>query len=178
MDIPYTPNNPLPGNFTVYRVAANATETVNTQGVSLGLNYYFYKSFALTTNYTWNKLTSDNDDPIIPAYNTPEHKINIGVNARDLSTDFGFFRLKNWGFGVNYKWVDGFIFEGSPQFTGTVPSYYMLDAAATINFKKINTAVKVGASNLTDNKVYTVYGGPLIGRMAYFSITYEWMNRK
>jgi outer membrane receptor protein involved in Fe transport len=177
LDIPYTPENPLPGNFRALRVAANALGKVTTQGANIGVNYYFLKNFAVTTNYSWNKLVSGDDDPIIPAFNTPEHKINIGVNARDLSTDFGLFKLKNWGFGVNYKWVEGFDFEGSPQFTGFVPSYYMVDAAVTVNAPKINTSFKVGASNITDNKVFTVYGGPFVGRLAYFSIVYEWLNR-
>lgn len=177
MDLPYTPNNPLIGNFTVYRVAANATEKVTTQGASIGINYYFFKNYALTTNYSYNNLITGNDDPIVPAFNTPKHKINIGINARDLSTDLGLFKLKNWGFGVNYKWIDGYIFEGSPQFTGYVPSYYLIDAAVSANFKKINTSVKLGASNLTDNRVFTAYGGPYIGRMAYISFVYEWLNR-
>jgi outer membrane receptor protein involved in Fe transport len=101
----------------------------------------------------------------------------VGINARDLNTDFGIFRLKNWGFGINYKWVDTFRFEGSPQFTGIVPSYYMIDAAVSSTFKKINTTFKIGASNLTDNKVFTVYGGPRVGRMGYFSVVYEFINR-
>ena len=28
---------------------------------------------------------------------------------------------------MNYKWIEGFIFEGSPQFTGYVPTYGLLD---------------------------------------------------
>jgi len=179
LTLPYTPQAERP-DFTslqVFRVAANARETVTTQGFSVGLNYYFYKTFALTTNYSWNNLVSGDDDPIIPAFNTPEHKVNVGLSARDLKTDLGFIRLKNWGFSMNAKWVDGFIFEGSPQFTGLVPSYYMVDAAVMTNFKKINTTLKIGASNLTDNRVFTVYGGPYVGRMAYFSVIYEWLNR-
>jgi len=177
LTFPYAPETTNPSNIQAFRVAANATETVTTQGFSIGANYYFYKTFALTSNYSWNKLVSGDDDPIIPAFNTPEHKVNIGVNARDLNTDFGLFRLKSWGFNVNAKWVDGFVFEGSPQFTGFVPSYYMVDAALMANFKKINTTFKLGASNLTDNRVFTVYGGPFVGRLAYFSIIYEWLNR-
>lgn len=179
LTLPYTPQAERP-DFTslqVFRVAANARETVTTQGFSVGLNYYFYKTFALTTNYSWNNLVSGEDDPIIPAFNTPEHKVNVGLSARDLKTDLGFIRLKNWGFSMNAKWVDGFLFEGSPQFTGIVPSYYMVDAAVMTNFKKINTTLKIGASNLTDNRVFTVYGGPFVGRMAYFSIVYELLNR-
>ncbi len=179
LTFPYTPEAARPdfSSLQAFRVAANATETVTTQGFSVGVNYYFYKTFAFTSNYSWNKLVSGEDDPIIPAFNTPEHKVNIGFNARDLNTDFGLFRLKSWGFNVNAKWVDGFIFEGSPQFTGFVPSYYMVDAALMANFKKINTTLKVGASNLTDNRVFTVYGGPFVGRLAYFSVVYEFLNR-
>lgn len=179
VDIPYTPNNPLPNpnSIQVYRVAVNADKIVTTHGFSLGLNYYFAKNYALVTNFSWNKLMTGHDDPIIPAFNTPEFKFNVGVNARDLFTDFGSFKLRNWGFGVNYKWIDGFHYEGSPQFTGYVPRYSLLDAALSFDFKKFNTTLKVGASNLTDNRVYTVYGGPFIGRMAYFSLVYEWMNR-
>jgi outer membrane receptor protein involved in Fe transport len=177
VQFPYTPQSIIPTNIQAYRVAANATDVVTTQGFALGVNYYFIKNFALTGNFSWNKLISGDDDPIIPAFNTPEFKYNIGMNARDLDTDFGFFRLKNWGFAANFKWVEGFVFEGSPQFTGFVDSYYMVDAAVTSNFKKINTTVKLGASNLTNNEVYTVYGGPLIGRMAYVSLVYEFINR-
>jgi outer membrane receptor protein involved in Fe transport len=178
LKFPYTfePGIP-PTNVEAFRVAANATSIVTTQGFSIGVNYYFFKNFALTTNYSFNKLVSGDDDPIIPAFNTPEHKYNVGINARDLNTDFGIFRLKNWGFGINYKWVDTFRFEGSPQFTGIVPSYYMIDAAVSSTFKKINTTFKIGASNLTDNKVFTVYGGPRVGRMGYFSVVYEFINR-
>ena len=177
LDIPFTPENTLPGNFTAYRIAANATGKVTTQGFTIGVNYYFLKNYALTTNYSFNRLVSGEDDPIIPAFNTPENKVNIGINARDLVANFGLFRLKNWGFGVNYKWVEGFQFEGSPQFTGFVPTYYMVDAAVSANFKKIDTTFKLGASNLTNNEVFTVFGGPRIGRMAYISVVYEWLNR-
>jgi outer membrane receptor protein involved in Fe transport len=179
VNIPFTPNLPLPNadNFDVLRVSANAREKVTTQGASIGVNYYFFKNYALTTNYSWNKLVSGDNDPIVPAFNTPEHKVNIGINARNLKTDFGLFTLKSWGFGANYKWNKGYQFEGSPQFTGFVPSYYMVDAAVSANFKDINTTVKIGASNLTNNEVFTVYGGPRIGRLAYISLVYEWVNR-
>jgi hypothetical protein len=35
---------------------------------------------------------------------------------------------------------------------------------------KYKAMIKMGASNLTNNKVMQVYGGPRIGRMAYFSV--------
>ena len=121
-------------------------------------------------NYSWNKLNKlDVDDPIIPAFNTPEHKYNISISGRDITI----MGVKKIGFNVNYKWVDSFIFEGSPQFTGQIPSYALVDAQINFAFNKFNTLLKVGASNILNNKVNQTYGGPKIGRMAYVSFLYD-----
>ena len=158
----------------VYRVAANATEQVTTQGFSIGLNTFIGDYHSLSGNYSWNKLTSDVNDPIVPAFNTPEHKFNIGWNMRNypIKND----KDKLLGAGINYKWVEGFLFEGSPQFTGSIPSYGLMDAQCSltrnllINNKKTTITYKIGASNALNNKVYQVFGGPLVGRLAYLSI--------
>src|SRR5207248_4906053 len=114
----------------IYRVAANAADEVTTRGVCVGLNYYFKKYFMLAGNYSYNLLDKGNStDPLIPAYNTPENKYNIGLSARDIDAYlFKAIHIRNVGFGINYKWVQGFQFEGSPQFTGFVPSYDVVDA--------------------------------------------------
>ncbi len=162
----------LPTDLQVYRYSANSVNQVQTQGASIGLNYYIDDHFALSGNYSWNRLTkADEDDPIIPAFNTPENKFNLTFSAREL-------KIKSnpgnyWGFGVNYKWIQGFLFEGSPQFTGFVPSYSLLDAQANYYVNAINTTFKIGASNLLNNMQFQTYGGPRIGRLAYFSILYE-----
>lgn len=162
----------------VYRFSTNATETVTTRGFSAGINYYFAKYFALVGNYSWNVLDKSTD-PIIPAFNTPEHKFNIGLSGRDIlcnirlnkiSEKLPIIRLKNWGFNVNYKWVQGFQFEGSPQFTGFVPTYDVVDGQVNYTVPKWKSTFKLGASNLLNKKFYQAYGGPYIGRMAYFSI--------
>lgn len=159
---------------TFYRVAANSDEVVITQGASGGLTYYFAKYFSITGNYSWNELKKVSaEDDIIPAYNTPKHKYNIGISGRDIITPI----FKNFGFSINYKWVEGFLYEGSPQFTGDVPTYDMLDVQINKTIPKIHTTFKLGASNILDNKMFQVYGGPRIGRMAYFSILLE-LDRK
>ena len=154
-----------------YRVAANAKDKVNTQGFTIGLNYFLNQYITLNGNYSWNKLIKTGvDDPIIPAYNTPEHKFNVGISGRDINL---FSISPNWGFSVNYKWVEGFIFEGSPQFTGFVPTYSQLDAQVSKEIKSINATYKLGASNLLNNVTYQVYGGPRVGRMMYTSLQFD-----
>ncbi|MEL6140756.1 MAG: TonB-dependent receptor, partial [Bacteroidota bacterium] len=67
-----------------FRVSANATDRVTTQGFSLGANYYFGDYFTVNGNYSYNRLNTETDDPIIPAFNTPEHKYNLGFSGRDV----------------------------------------------------------------------------------------------
>ena len=81
--------------------------------------------------------------------------------------------MKNWGFNVNYKWIEGFLFEGSPQFTGLIPSYGLLDGQINYSIPKIKTTIKIGATNIADKQIFQTYGGPRIGRMAYISFLYE-----
>ena len=158
-----------------YRVSANALDRVTTQGFSIGGNYYFGNYFTLTGNYSWNQLNTATEDPIIPAFNTPEHKYNVGLAGRDIPLfENG---IEGVGFNVTYKWVDGFLFEGSPQFTGFVESYALLDAQVNFTISTINTTLKFGASNLLDNRIFQVYGGPDIGRLAYVSATYNLVRR-
>jgi len=161
--------------FQVYRYAANSKNKVRTQGANIGVNYYFYKEHTLNVNYSFNKIVKTvEDDPIIPAFNTPKNKFNVGISARDwMKSDA---TGNSWGYSINYKWVEGFLFEGSPQFTGLVPTYDLLDAMVSYNLKKEHTTFKIGASNALNNKQIQTYGGPRIGRLAYISILFDLNN--
>ena len=161
----------VPTTTRFWRVAANASGQVKTQGFSIGMNYYMTEKMAINSNYSWNKLINEKTDPLVPAFNTPEHKFNIG-----FSNKFSLGKNKNnkYNLSTNYKWIKGFIFEGSPQFTGIVPSYGLIDSQLNRDFqlmKKFTLTSKIGVSNLLNNKIYQVYGGPRVGRLIYFALT-------
>jgi iron complex outermembrane receptor protein len=187
-------NTQTPLYVNAYRVAANALSKVTTQGVSVGINYFF-KKYNLGGNYSWNVLNKQvTDDPIIPAFNTPEHKFNISFSGTRLKLPFG--EGEHFGFGINYKWIEGFVFEGSPQFTGVVPTYDMLDAQINYEVPKWDMTFKLGGSNILgimplfdangensqrsvlNNLNYQVYGGPFVGRMVYFSAQHNLVFKK
>jgi outer membrane receptor protein involved in Fe transport len=192
VDVTFDPSNPnFVRNIQALRVAANAEGLVTTQGFNAGLNYYLDDHLTLTGNYSFNQinLTPGNNlinrtfygdlversrevDPIVPAFNTPEHKFNLGINGRNYQP----FKSQNHklGFAITFKWVEGFIFEGSPQFTGFIDSYYLIDAQVSYIIPDWHSTFKLGASNITNNLVFQVYGGPRVGRLAYFSWTFEW----
>jgi hypothetical protein len=167
----------FPINPRVLRIASNAESQVTTQGFTLGANYYLGTYYSLSGNYSWNVLNKEgSDDPIIPAFNTPENKFNIGLSARALPIRFGENQLKSFGFNVSYKWIEGFLFEGSPQFTGAIPTYDLLDAQVNWVAEKLGLTIKLGATNVLNKKQYQTYGGPRIGRLAYISFLYESKN--
>jgi outer membrane receptor protein involved in Fe transport len=178
------------GGLQAFRLAANATSQVTTQGANAGFTWY-RKKMNWSANYSYNRLSSGSDDPIIPAFNTPRNKVNLGFTSHDRRIPFT--TRRDLGFGVNWKYVEGFTFEGSPQFTGPINSYDMVDAQASVKFPKSHLTVKVGASNLfgvlplvdedipsderldraLDNRVTMVFGGPSVGRLAYAQVVYE-----
>lgn len=164
----------LPEDLQAYRYSANSLNKVTTQGASIGINYYLNDILALRGNYSWNRLNKKfEEDPIIPAFNTPEHKFNLGISGRQIkfpSLDLNSHQL---GFNVNYKWIEGFLFEGSPQFTGFVPTYDILDVQFNWKLVDLNTTIKIGATNVLNNEKFQTYGGPRIGRLGYFTILYE-----
>lgn len=170
-DVTVAQGSPLPIFLNnILRVATNSEDVVTTRGFTIGMNYYFSKFYALSGNYSWNELDrKGSDDPLIPAFNTPTNKFNLGFSGMNIDNKIG----SNWGFNVNYKWVQGFLFEGSPQFTGTIDDYGVLDAQINKRFPETKTTVKFGCSNLTENLHYEVYGGPLIGRLFYLQLLVE-----
>jgi iron complex outermembrane recepter protein len=184
-DVGFNPGNTNEiSSITFYRIAANATNVVTTQGLSVGATYYLKKYYSFSGNYSYNELNKKGtDDPIIPAFNTPKHKFNVGFNGREIRMRIRvsgknketpkYLNISDLGFSINYKWVEGYNFTGSPQFTGFVPTYDMLDVQINKYVPKIKTTFKLGASNLLNNQMFQVYGGPRIGRMAYVSVLLE-----
>ncbi|MFN3874383.1 MAG: TonB-dependent receptor plug domain-containing protein [Flavobacteriales bacterium] len=188
----FDPTNGFPqGGVRAYRVAANAMTLVRTQGANLGVSY-FRKRITYGFNYSYNELATGADDPIIPAFNTPRNKFNVSFTGHDMKVPFS--GKPHLGFGINWKYVEGFTFTGSPQFTGPIPSYDMVDAQVNVRFPPQHLTVKLGASNLfgllplvsdseagdrsrleraLDNRVRMVFGGPYVGRLAYLQLIYE-----
>lgn len=164
---------PAPINTQVFRYTSNSEHTVITEGWSLGVRWFISPYFTIDGNYSFNELRKTvKDDPIIPAFNTPKHKYNIGISVNSINL-FNSKWLYNIGCGIHYRWVDGFLFEGSPQFTGEVQPYGQVDAQVNFKIPKANTMIKIGASNLFDNKHYEAYGGPEVGRLAYIQLHYN-----
>lgn len=152
-------------SYTRYQIPVNAKQQVRSMGATIGLAYYINDKFTTTLNYTWAKLVDDDlDDPIIPGFNTPEHKVNVGVKGRKV--------WKGLGFAANFQWVDKY-FWTSTFGDGMVPSYSFLDLQLNYEIPKWYSTLRLGASNVYNLKRQEAFGAPSIGTMVYGSITID-----
>jgi len=151
----------LTNQYTVYQIPVNATQNVTSYGFSGGLTYYFNSKYQANFNYTFASLnTSKLSDDLIPGFNTPKHKFNVGVRGTKV--------WKGLGFGANFQWVDGYLWQSSFA-TGNVAAYHILDAQLSYEIEGWKSTLRIGSSNLLNRQRNEVFGGPQIGRMVYAS---------
>lgn len=153
----------------IFRFSANATEITYTTGFSTRLSYQINDWLSWKGNYTWSRLVSDEDDPLIPAFNTPEHKFNVGLGANRMK--IGNVRNINWGF--DFRWIESYEFVSSPQFSGIIPAQYFLAGQIGKDFPKLKGSFKIAGSNLLNRRQNGLFGAPAIGRFVYANWTFK-----
>jgi iron complex outermembrane recepter protein len=148
----------------------NAPGTVTAQGAVLGLTYNLPKGYVLSGNYNWNTL-GDVPDGFIAEFNTPEHKMNFSFGNRKLTEELGF--------NVTWRWQSAFEWQSSfTNYTNfPVPSYNSLDAQLSYKLTSMKSTLKVGGSNILNNKYIQSGGGPNISGLYYVSLTFDQLFR-
>lgn len=148
-----------------YRVYTNSTSKYKSFGTSLGIRYNLVRNYNVNVNVSYNDLISTNtSDLFITAFNTPKWAVNLSVGNREI--------IKNIGFTVAARWQDSFLWE-SPLASGTIPSYYTIDAQATWRIPEIKASVKIGATNLLNRRYFQYAAGPEVGGLYYVAFTYD-----
>jgi len=145
------------------QIYTNFDDQVSSQGAALGLTYNLPKNYTISSNYTWSKLNDEIENGL-SEFNTPEHKVNFSVGNRKL-TD-------NLGFKVTYRWQEAFRWESSFA-RGPVPSYSTVDAQVSYKLKDFKSIVKLGGSNIFNERYIQSLGGPTIGAIYYISVTFD-----
>ncbi|MBU1008895.1 MAG: carboxypeptidase-like regulatory domain-containing protein [Bacteroidetes bacterium] len=152
-------------NYQRYAVATNSKTDVSSLGFSAGLGYYVTPKIKAYFNYTYASIDSSGiAKDQIPGFNTPKHKVNLGVGGQEV--------IKQLGFNVNFRYVDSYYWE-SVFASGPVPSYNTLDVQLNYVFPKLYSTLKVGGANVFNNKYIQAYGMPQIGAFYYASWTFD-----
>lgn len=163
-------NNPIGHNGTaikagdLFSLYTNSDKKVKSQGVGLGVVYTLPRNFELNGNYNYAQFTADEDASFRAGFNTPKHRISVGVGNRKI--------IKNLGFNVNYRWQDAFEWQSSYGIW-QVPEYGVLDAQINYKVPAIKTMFKIGGTNLGGSDYRTNLGSPFIGQMYYISVTFD-----
>ncbi|MCS6904287.1 MAG: carboxypeptidase-like regulatory domain-containing protein [Bacteroidia bacterium] len=152
--------------FQRFRRYANAEKPVTTWGSSVGIILFLNSKFTFNTNYTYAQILSQEDkqQQIQTEFNTPRHKVNISLTARNL--------WKFFGFGIQYRYNEAFFFQYSFA-SGIVPTYHLVDAQLSYYLPKMKTQLKLGGTNILNNRHIEVFGGPTIGTVVYLQLTYD-----
>lgn len=145
----------------------NADGIVNAHGFAVGIDYSLSGGYTIGGNVGYNKLL-DQEDLIAQgfraAYNTPEWRYNIRFSNRKI-TD-------NIGFNLVWRWQDAFLWESSFG-EGIIPAYQTLDAQVSYKLSGIKSILKLGGSNILNERYTTSFGNPRMGAVYYISITFD-----
>lgn len=154
------------------QIYTNYDQTITSQGAVIGLTYSLLRGYTLGGNYNWNVLQkAPASKDFYSEFNTPEHKVNLSFGNRKVTNNFGF--------NVNMRWQSAFEWQSS--FTvpanGMVPSYTTVDAQLSYKISSLKSVVKVGGSNILNNRYIQSLGGPTIGALYYISLTFDELTR-
>ncbi len=150
-----------------YGVDVNAAGRVDAHGFALSADYSLEGGYTIGGNVAFNQLLDDEDlreQGFRAAYNTPEWRYNLRFSNRKL-TD-------NLGFNVVWRWQEAFIWESSFG-VGVIPAFGTLDAQLSYKIPDLKTILKLGGSNILNERYTTSFGNPRMGAIYYVSITFD-----
>ncbi len=157
------------GESNTFQIYTNSNEVFRAQGFAAGLAYSFPKGYTLSGNYNWNELyVGSNTKGFMTEFNTPAHKCNITFSNRKV--------IKNLGFSVSYRWQDKLRWESSFAI-GEIPAFHNFDAQISYKVPSIKSVIRLGGSNLTNNRYFQNLGGPTLGAIYYVSITFDELSK-
>ncbi|MDN3204492.1 TonB-dependent receptor [Algoriphagus sediminis] len=159
----------------IYSIPVNRTETIESWGWALGLDYKLAKGYEIGGNVSYNTLSNLDElaeSGFQPAFNTPDYRYVINFANRELT--------KNLGFAFAYRWQGEFVWQSSfvgrsvsSQQLSVMPAFGTFDAQFSYKLKDIKSILKIGASNLFGNGYRQAWGNPTVGTMYFVSLTFD-----
>ncbi|MGB3851060.1 MAG: TonB-dependent receptor [Tunicatimonas sp.] len=145
----------------------NADGTVNAHGFAVGAEYVLDRGFVVGGNAAFNQLLDQQDlidQGYRASYNTPLWRYNLKLANRKVTDNFGF--------SINYRWQDAFLWESSFG-VGVVPAFSTLDAQVSYKLSSLKSILKLGGSNVLNERYTTSFGNPRMGAVYYISLTFD-----
>ena len=150
-----------------YGFDVNATGEVEAQGWALQVDYSLNGGYKIGGNVAFNELISQDDliaQGFRASYNTPKYRYNLKFENRKVTDKFGF--------NITYRWQQAFLWE-SAFGVGVIPEYGTLDAQVSYRIPEWKSVLKIGASNLLNERYTTSFGNPELGGIYYIQFTFD-----
>ncbi len=150
-----------------YGVDINADGNVRSHGWGLSAEYTLNGGYRLSGNVSYNELISDEDlqeQGFLAAFNTPEYRYNVSFGNRKVTP--------NLGFNLAWRWQEAFLWQSSFG-TAVIPAFGTLDAQVSYKLPDLKTIVKLGGSNVLNERYTTSYGNPRLGAIFYLQLTFD-----
>lgn len=135
---------------------------VDLRGVELGIAFYPFDALRLTGSWTWNEFDvkeQNAKDQLLP--NSPKNK--FGWSVRYSPAEYGFEVELSGRHSQGYRWAAGI-------FVGDIPAYTLWSIGAGYSITS-QLRVGLGVTNLTNESVYTIFGGSVNGRQGILTLT-------
>lgn len=145
----------------------NATGKVESQGWAVQMDYSLPGNFKIGGNVAFNELISQDEliaQGFRASYNTPKYRYNLNFSNRKLTDKIGF--------NITYRWQQAFLWESSFG-DGIIPEFGTLNAQVSYRIPEWKSSIKIGASNLLNEKYTTSFGNPTVGGVYYIQITFD-----
>jgi iron complex outermembrane receptor protein len=153
---------------SAFQLYTNATDKVSAQGVSAGVTYLLDGGYVAGGNATLSSfsLGSANINNIAQ-FNTPKYSTNVTFGNANAYKDFGF--------NVAWHWQTAFDWYGTFNGVrpGRIPTYSMVDLQLNKKLARANTTIKLGGSNILNNRISQAYGSPAVGAVYYVALVFD-----
>ena len=150
-----------------YGFDINADGVVESQGWALQLDYSLPSNFQISGNVAFNELISQQDlldQGFQAAFNTPRYRYNIQFSNRKVTDRIGF--------NLAWRWQQAFLWESAIG-VGVIPEFQTLDAQISYKIPDWKSTVKIGASNLFNERYTTSFANPSLGGIYYIQVTFD-----
>lgn len=150
-----------------FGININADGNVRSQGFAVGAEYSLLGGYNLGGNFSYNELITQQDlldQGFRASFNTPKWRYNVSLGNRRVT--------RNFGFNVTYRWQDAYLWE-STFGEGVMPAFGTMDAQVNLRLPSYNSILKIGGSNVFNNRYETSIGNPTMGAIYYVSLTFD-----
>jgi outer membrane receptor protein involved in Fe transport len=145
----------------------NADGVVEAHGWAVSADYSLPKGFQIGGNVAFNELITQQDlldQGFRAGYNSPKWRYNVRFQNRALTPDLGF--------NVVWRWQDAYLWESSIG-NGIIPEYGTMDAQVSYKLSNLNTIMKVGGTNVLNERYTSSLSNPRMGAIYYVSLTFD-----